>query len=551
MLALSGSNFVAGTVVKVNGSPRTTTYNYTQVDVQLTAADLAAAGTLNLTAVNPAPGGGTSNTIVVNVSSGFPGPLTFTPSAAVLGTPTPTTITINGSNFVPASQVSVGGAARASTYVSATQLKFTLTVADQAAAGTLYVYVVNPGSNGGSTYATLPVAAAAGTPAITSVSPTSFTAGAGASSISVFGSGFNAASQVLWNGTPLSGTYFQSTNYLYATLPASLLAAPGNASITVNNPTASTPLSNTVQVAIASPPAPTLTSIAPLSGPVNTAFTATLNGTGFTAASIVSINGIALPTTFFSATQVTAAVPALDVVPGNENFVVTTPAPGGGSSAAMVYTAYIPIVNNSMVFNPANQLFYLSIPSSAGQPYGNSVVSLDPLTGALGTPIAVGSEPDLMALSSDGSTLWVALDGAGTVRPINLATGSAGQAFALPGALISGSALKATALATLPGQPNAIVVASGVLNATSSTVAIFDSGALRGSAANVFSFNPVEALQTNGATGEIYAASSGSYRIYTYTSSGLTLKSTFNESGGARQLPGGHDRGGQRAALRR
>ena len=204
-------------------------------------------------------------------------------------------------------------------------------------------------------------------------------------------------------------------------IPTSLLTAAGSASITVNSPTATPSLSNALPVSIiANPPVPTLTSVSPSFGPIKTAFTATLTGSSFTINSKVSVNGVAIPTTFVTSTQLTAAVPANEVGPGNNNFIVTTPAPGGGSSAAIVYTAYIPIANNSMVYNPVNQLFYLSIPSSAGAPYANSVVSLDPVTGALGTPIFVGSEPNRLALTSDGNSLWVGLDGASAVRKVDL-----------------------------------------------------------------------------------------------------------------------------------
>jgi hypothetical protein len=51
-----------------------------------------------------------------------------------------------------------------------------------------------------------------------------------------------------------------------------------------------------------------------------------------------------------------------------------------------------------MVYNPANGLFYLSVPSAAGAPYGNTIVSIDPLTGKTGTPIPVGSEPNRLAI---------------------------------------------------------------------------------------------------------------------------------------------------------
>ena len=84
-----------------------------------------------------------------------------------------------------------------------------------------------------------------------------------------------------------------------------------------------------------------------------------------------------------------------------------------------------------MALNPVNGLLYISVPSTAAAPYGNSVVSVDPATGAIGTPIPVGSEPDKLAISSDGTTLWVGLDGASAIRRVNLTTGVAGMQFSL------------------------------------------------------------------------------------------------------------------------
>jgi hypothetical protein len=58
---LTGSGFISGTVVRVNGDPRSTQYvSSTEVVAVLTKDDLDEPGTLTLVAVNPAPGGGPS-----------------------------------------------------------------------------------------------------------------------------------------------------------------------------------------------------------------------------------------------------------------------------------------------------------------------------------------------------------------------------------------------------------------------------------------------------------------------------------------------------------
>jgi hypothetical protein len=61
-LTVNGSGFVSSSVVNWNGGPLTTTFiNGSQLIAAVPSADIAKAGTASVTAVNPGPGGGTSN----------------------------------------------------------------------------------------------------------------------------------------------------------------------------------------------------------------------------------------------------------------------------------------------------------------------------------------------------------------------------------------------------------------------------------------------------------------------------------------------------------
>ena len=104
-VAIIGTGFVPTTIIDVNGAARTTTYvSSTQMNVLLNASDVAATGILSLSAVNASPGGGTSTAITLAVNNPAPGsPIKLTPSLALTGTTTPTTVTVTGTNFVPAS----------------------------------------------------------------------------------------------------------------------------------------------------------------------------------------------------------------------------------------------------------------------------------------------------------------------------------------------------------------------------------------------------------------------------------------------------------------
>jgi Tol biopolymer transport system component len=68
---VNGANFVASSTVEWNGNSRTTTFvSSTQLQAHILAADVASPGKVNVTVVNPATGGGTSNaatfTVVAN-----------------------------------------------------------------------------------------------------------------------------------------------------------------------------------------------------------------------------------------------------------------------------------------------------------------------------------------------------------------------------------------------------------------------------------------------------------------------------------------------------
>lgn len=72
-------------------------------------------------------------------------------------------------------------------------------------------------------------------PSLSSISPTSATAGAAATTLTVNGSNFVSASVVNWNGSALTTTYVSATK-LTAAVPASLLTTAGSASVSVVSP---------------------------------------------------------------------------------------------------------------------------------------------------------------------------------------------------------------------------------------------------------------------------------------------------------------------------
>ncbi len=143
-LTVTGGNFIAGSQVEVNGAQRVTTYvSPTQLTATILAADVATAGILQVGVRTPAPGGGVTTTLPLNVNRPAPVLASLNPSVVIAGGPA-FTLTVTGSGFLSGVTAQVNGVGRAATFVSATQLTIGLTTADIAAAGSLSIAVANP-----------------------------------------------------------------------------------------------------------------------------------------------------------------------------------------------------------------------------------------------------------------------------------------------------------------------------------------------------------------------------------------------------------------------
>lgn len=169
-LTVNGNNFVSGATVNFNGSPRPTSFiSSTQLNATLSAADVSAAGTANITVTNPSPGG-TSNqaTLTITSSSQVNNPVPSLSSISPMSAPVGSagqTLTVMGSGFVSNSVVNFNGLARPTTFVSPTQLLATIFASDKTIAGPQAVTVTNPSPGGGTSNAILfTVTGAAGTP---------------------------------------------------------------------------------------------------------------------------------------------------------------------------------------------------------------------------------------------------------------------------------------------------------------------------------------------------------------------------------------------------
>ncbi len=142
--------------VRWNGSNRQTTFvSSTQLTAIITAADIANAGTAQVTVRNQGSGGtDTSTSLHVSFTINNPVPFisSLSPASVLAGGPN-FTLTVNGSNFVEDSRVRLDNSNENTTFVSSTQLTARIQDNDIRQPGTLSITVVNPGPGGGTSNA--------------------------------------------------------------------------------------------------------------------------------------------------------------------------------------------------------------------------------------------------------------------------------------------------------------------------------------------------------------------------------------------------------------
>ena len=358
-LTVNGSGFVASSLILWNGAAKTTTLlSSSQLRAAVSAADIAAAGSVSVGVFSPAPGGGTSGLSTFTINNPAPALVSLSPSTATAGGPE-FTLTVDGANFLPSSIVRWNGADRPTSFVGPSRLTAAIPASDIASAAAEAVTVFNPAPGGGTSEpATFTISKPAPppnpVPVLASLSPASALAGGPDFTLTISGSGFAAVSVARWNGEDRP-TDFVSSSKLAVLVSAADIASAGSAKISVFSPAPGGGTSGLSTFTINNP-APALASLSPNSATAGGAgLTLTVNGSGFTPSSVVRWNGAAKTTTFISPSQLTAAIAAADITSaGLSNVTVVNPAPGGGTSAAVSFT----------VNNPAPTLVSLS-PASA------------------------------------------------------------------------------------------------------------------------------------------------------------------------------------------
>ena len=243
-LFVVGTGFISSskgvTFIYWNGAPRSSTFNETtgQLEVQIFDTDVAVANQVQVTAVNPGPGGGMSAPITFTIQAtqaGEPAIAGFSPPSAKAGG-TDFTLTVNGSNFTANDVVTWNGTIRTTTFTNSTQTAAAITSTDIASAGSGSVAVYTPGNVVGSPSVDFAITGPDNpSPTLSSLSPSSVGAGSPDLEVLVSGSGFVQGSFAETNGAPLA-TAFLSGSQLVILIPQADLAASATLSIDVTTP---------------------------------------------------------------------------------------------------------------------------------------------------------------------------------------------------------------------------------------------------------------------------------------------------------------------------
>ncbi len=289
------------------------------------------------------------------------------------------------------------------------------------------------------------------------------------------------------------------------------------------------PTGSTPQIALLSP------SFAVAGG---AAFTLTVNGVNFDPAAVVQLNGTSRTTTFISSTQLQAAISASDITsPGVSTITVANPPANGGTSAGLTLFVgtspgtsttgagfAVTVFNqpaNDIIFDPVSNVILFSSPGSDAV-HGNTISALDLASENIISSLFAGSEPNILALSSDNQFLYSGIDGAASVQRVNLPAMTKDLAFSL-GIGFNG-VNTARELQVAPALPHTVAISEGSQFQTGSTE-IFDDAAARPNT----TFN-VSSIQWGSDATALFALQSfggGNLITYTVDANGLTQAQNF------------------------
>jgi hypothetical protein len=273
--------------------------------------------------------------------------------------------------------------------------------------------------------------------------------------------------------------------------PQAAGTSTGTLTIASNDPVNPQVALNLSGVGVSTYPVPTLASMGRSTAAVGTTnLNIFLVGANFFPTSVVHIAGQAQKTTYGGATSLSVVVdPALLAAMSELPVTVVNPAPGGGESVRLTLTVYqkLDVDPSFVVSAPSRKLLYVSIPASAST-NANTVIPIDPETGATQAPIAVGKDPRALAVSDDGSFLFVAAQGDQVIQRINLSTGQIDRTFAYPSNSLVLSRPFSAAMLPVPGSQTSLLVHFTDTNSFGGVMELFNDAGLVNSVPDLTQF---------------------------------------------------------------
>lgn len=280
------------------------------------------------------------------------------------------------------------------------------------------------------------------------------------------------------------------------------------------------------------------------------AFTLTVLGDYFDTSATVQWQGANISTTYVSPTELQAQISAsyiaasgtipvdVSLSNGNQsntiNFVIS--ALPSASSGATMTTINVPA--NDMVWDATSQQIYLSIPNSSTT-NGNTITALDPTTGQLGVSQYAGSNPDKLALSSDGSYLYAGIDGSASVQRFNLP--GLGTDISIPLGSSTFGPYSAMDVEAAPGLPHTIAVVLGNVRSSiveTGGVHIFDDATARPTIVPAPGWGSgsasIDSIQWGANATQVYGGGSANgddeFSVLSVNSSGVQLAQSYPDS---------------------
>jgi uncharacterized repeat protein (TIGR01451 family) len=188
----------------------------------------------------------------------------------------------------------------------------------------------------------------------------------------------------------------------------------------------------------------------------------------------------------------------------------------GTSNPFEVWSRVLALPTSDIIYDPLAQKLYAGVLASYGT-NGQSVISINPQTGQLGSPIFIQNEPGRLALSDNGQFLYAAQNSTGGVARINLASQAVDFRFSLGSD--SYGQFYAEDLEVLPGNATALAVAR--VSWDRQGIAIYDNGVVRTNVASSLQWNTVQRLEVADNAGFLFAIYDRAVRKMAINTAGL------------------------------